>query len=890
MLKKPNRKRSRKGSNKKEKRAIESTQSNIPIKDMIDGVIVTDDDRYVKVLEVLAIPFFNKKPDEQNRIIKLFQRNFLKSAPNDFQIKIVSTKANLTYQMNNILKNLQSEENDNCRTMGYEYEKRIEYAQNYGVNRRYFISFQYEDEAISMNESALEKALNSLNTTALNISNDLKKCGNAVLYDSKNTSNSDVAELLYTLLNRKTSQTKPFSERAEEVYRRYYQKQQKRNINIPPTDYISPNKITYLNSKYTTCDDVYYRFLYIPATGYNTWVYHGWIDSFANTFDGVDIDMFFHKKDRNDKIYDIRRNSSYVQTDTGKINALSDRVEYIKRKRQDTSYLISGLNAGQNYFEVETIITVTDTDKENIDFKVEQLKRIGETMDITLKELTFQGEEAFKTVLPLCKISNEFRGKMSRNMLSEGASSFYPFTTFQMVHNNGIYIADDAETNSPFVPDFFYRAMFTNPHMFICGTTGAGKTVTEQAVSIRSRVQNIPVMILSPDKQKEFKDTCNEIGGEFIDISPGSPDRINIMEIFMVDEIDKEDYEDVQESASLLMRKISKVVNFFNIFLESNGEKLDLEVSNFFNEALLNTYKKYGITPNNESLWADKEKTRYKEMPIIEDLVEELAKNPKTQRLSNILRIFVTGSLNYLNGRTNVSVTNKYTVFGLENNPSRGDDSYYMTLAFYVVFDFCESRIRRDISENMVLAIDEAWRFMDNKYAANSIDIAGRIFRAFSCSLMIATQQMKQFMNSASGKGALILGNCDTKIILKSKKEDLEPIQETLSLSEIEKDEIQIYDPGEGLFINSKCRMKIKFNLTELERLLLSTDKDTKEEYKRYKKAKRKEKEFIELSKNAKPINEYFDDDIAYDLVVEDTSDIFDDSDSTFENDIFEED
>ena len=74
MLKKPNRKRSRKGSNKKEKRAIESTQSNIPIKDMIDGVIVTDDDRYVKVLEVLAIPFFNKKPDEQNRIIKLFQR------------------------------------------------------------------------------------------------------------------------------------------------------------------------------------------------------------------------------------------------------------------------------------------------------------------------------------------------------------------------------------------------------------------------------------------------------------------------------------------------------------------------------------------------------------------------------------------------------------------------------------------------------------------------------------------------------------------------------------------------------------------------------------------------------------------------------------------------
>ena len=50
-------------------------QSIIPIKQIYKGMIVTEDDRYIKILEVLPINFALRSNEEQDNIIHLFAAN-----------------------------------------------------------------------------------------------------------------------------------------------------------------------------------------------------------------------------------------------------------------------------------------------------------------------------------------------------------------------------------------------------------------------------------------------------------------------------------------------------------------------------------------------------------------------------------------------------------------------------------------------------------------------------------------------------------------------------------------------------------------------------------------------------------------------------------------------
>ncbi len=77
----------------------------------------------------------------------------------------------------------------------------------------------------------------------------------------------------------------------------------------------------------------------------------------------------------------------------------------------------------------------------------------------------------------------------------------------------------------------FNTAIYKNANMVILGTSGAGKTFFIQLLALRLRMQDIPIMIIAPLKGHEFKNACQAIGGQFIDLSATSNHCINIMEI-----------------------------------------------------------------------------------------------------------------------------------------------------------------------------------------------------------------------------------------------------------------------------------------------------------------------------------------------------------------------
>ncbi len=125
----------------------------------------------------------------------------------------------------------------------------------------------------------------------------------------------------------------------------------------------------------------------------------------------------------------------------------------------------------------------------------------------------------------------------------------------------------------------------------------------------------------------------------------------------MIDEID------YSEMDSMLARKIQQLMTFFSLLIPdmSNEEEQMLD------EALIQTYAKFGITHDNDSLYIDRSVSppKMKKMPIIGDLHKELLENPMTKRIAIIISRFVTGSAQSFNQQTNVDLSNKYIVLDL---------------------------------------------------------------------------------------------------------------------------------------------------------------------------------------------------------------------------------
>ena len=75
-------------------RIIKSTQEVIPIKDIYNGVVITKDNRYVKILEFKPINFVYMSNAAQNRIISTFA-SMLQAVPVSLQFKAISKKADI---------------------------------------------------------------------------------------------------------------------------------------------------------------------------------------------------------------------------------------------------------------------------------------------------------------------------------------------------------------------------------------------------------------------------------------------------------------------------------------------------------------------------------------------------------------------------------------------------------------------------------------------------------------------------------------------------------------------------------------------------------------------------------------------------------------------------
>lgn len=812
---------------RKKPEKLEFVQPFIPVKDIRNGIVETTDGRYVKILEIEPINFMLRSSEEQYNILSSFA-SWLKISPMKLQFKSITRKADSDKHIAMIRKELSMEDNAQCKAMGEDYIRLIkDVGSREALTRRFFLIYQYE--AIGRSESDdYSKIYSMLVSAEQNARAYFMQCGNSII-QPKNPDQA-AAEILYMFFNRRSCVDEPFTDRVNRVIIDTMAAKGK-VIGVDPIPHISvrhfiaPRGLDLSHYNYIVMDGRYYCFLYIKGNGYPSTVRGGWMSSLINAGEGIDIDVHLSRENRSKTIDKVAQRIRLNRTKLKGMQDTSTDYEELTNSIQAGYYIKNGIaNHNEDLFYMSVFVTISAKTYDELLWRKQQMTDMLKSMDMYLSDCRFQQEDALRSVMPFLQISPKLQKKTQRNVLTSGAASTYMFTSFEMSDDSGVLLGVNRHNNSLCIVDLFNTKINKNANLTMCGTSGAGKTFTLQLLALRMRMRGIQCYIIAPIKGHEFKRACSKIGGEFIKIAPGSPHCINVMEIRHtispeMELIDEVDYNDMD---SMLARKIQQLMIFFSLLIPD----MTNEEEQMLDEALIKTYNEFGITHDNNSLYADATcfPPKLKKMPILGDLHKHLLENPMTTRIAAIVSRFVTGSAQSFNRQTNVDLTNKYIVLDLSELKGK-----LLPVGMMIALDYVWDNIKADRTKKKAIMIDEIWQLIgasSNKLAAEFCLEIFKVIRGYGGAAIAATQDLSDFFSLDDGKyGRAIINNSKNKIILNLEQDEAQYVKDVLKLTRTEVRSITQFERGEALIHSNNNKVPVVIKASAEEKEMITTDR-----------------------------------------------------------------
>lgn len=803
---------------------IKSSQAFSPIRDVRDGIIITKDGRFVKIMEFSPINFSLRSNLEQTIIVSQFAAA-IKTMPKTVQFKVVSRKADVSKFVANIEKEMQNEKNSNCRRLQREQIDLItSVGMEQGVTRRFFIIFDYEDNGGLKKRPSFAQISSIIHNQAHGIKTTMEQCGNEEL--SINYDDEYTLSVLYSIMSRAESEQRPFEDRMFDVVARYASEigvDFSKPLHIPINDFIAPMMIDAKTSpKHIVVDGLYYMFCYLPSNAYPVRSVAGWLSLLINIGEGVDVDFFIHKEDVASIQRKLQYKLRYNKVKMKETEDTSQDFDDLMAAIESGYYLKQGVASNDEFCYMATLLTICAGSLEELNWKFGEIKRHLIKHDLKIKQCLFQQIDAYKMALPLCQYEKGIFAKSRRNVLTSSLAGSYPLVSFEMTDENGILLGANKNNNSLVFVDIFDTKKYSNANMAIMGSSGAGKTFTLQCMALRMREKQTQVFIIAPDKGHEFKRACEAIGGQFIVIAPGSGQNINIMEIRKKDDtksllIDGES--EVKES--ILASKIQQLHSFFSLLIPD----IKYEEKQVLDEALVRTYNKYGITNKNKSLYDPANPGKYRRMPILGDLHTELkVGGEESKRLYNILSRFVSGSASSFNAQTNVNLDNKYIVLDVSTLTKE-----MLPIGMFIALDYVWDKAREDRTARKVIFVDETWKLIGPSSSIQAAEFVLEIFkviRGYGGSAIAATQDLNDFFALEDGRfGKGIINNAKTKIIMKTEPQEAVRLADALDLTASEIGQISKMEKGTGLLAANSNHIFIEVKASKTEHDLITTDR-----------------------------------------------------------------
>ena len=435
---------------------------------------------------------------------------------------------------------------------------------------------------------------------------------------------------------------------------------------------------------------------------------------------------------------------------------------------KDAKALLKELQSqNERMFLITFLIMNTGKTEQELENNVFQASSIAQKHNCNLRRLDFQQEQGLMSSLPLANNLIEIQ----RALTTSSTAIFIPFTTQELFQNGdeALYYGLNALSSNLIMVD---RKKLKNPNGLILGTPGSGKSFSaKREITNAFLVTDDDVIICDPEA--EYTPLVNCLEGQVIKISPTSTHYINPMDI----------NESYSEDDNPLALKADFILSLCELIV-GGKEGLQPIEKTVIDRCVHQIYQHYFENPKPEN------------MPLLEDLYHALLQQEEKEahRVATALEIYVKGSLNLFNHRTNVDINNRFVCYDIKELGKQ-----LKKIGMLIVQDQVWGRVtaNRSAGKTTRYYMDEFHLLLkEEQTAAYSVEIWKR-FRKWGGIPTGITQNVKDLLSSREVEN--IFENSDFVYMLNQAAGDRQILAQQLNISPHQLSYVTHSGEGEGL-------------------------------------------------------------------------------------------
>lgn len=480
---------------------------------------------------------------------------------------------------------------------------------------------------------------------------------------------------------------------------------------------------------------------------------------FLNTENGIVVNLHVQAIDQSDAIKTVKR--KITDLDAMKIQEQKRAVRSgydmdilpsdLATYGQDAKELLKTLQSrNERMFQLTFLVLNTADTRQKLENDVFWAAGIAQKYNCSLVRLDYQQEQGLMSSLPL----GASHIQIERSLTTSSVAVFVPFVTQELFQGgDAMYYGINAKTGNMIMLD---RKRARCPNGLKLGTPGSGKSM-----SCKSEI--VSVFLCTPDDvyicdpEAEYYPLVKRLHGQVVKLSPTSKNYVNPLDINL----------NYSEDENPLALKSDFVLSFCELVM---GGKNGLEAieKTVIDRAVQVIYRPYLADPKPEN------------MPILADLHKALLDQhiPEADRVAQALDLYVSGSLNVFNHRTNIDIQNRIVAFDIKELGKQ-----LKKIGMLIVQDQIWGRVTKNRSKGKA-----TWYFCDEFHlllreeqtAAFSCEIWKR-FRKWGGIPTGATQNVKDLLSSPEIEN--ILENSDFICLLNQASGDRKILAERLNIS-----------------------------------------------------------------------------------------------------------